>query len=269
MLRPPFIDTNFHQTFIEDGVACARGVISDEWIFKLRTAIDQLIASPAEFSRDLAEEANTPGNFYNEIFPARRNEILRDFIRLSPIAEIAATAMGCQSIRYFNDQLLVKEPGTSAETPWHQDLPYFPCDGEHICSVWVALDSVTRETGALSFVKGSHLTGKLYRPQNFGTGQDRGDEAMDGPVPDIDGNPAAFPTICYPLAPGDVTVHSARTLHGAKGNLSPSSRRRGYTIRLLGDGTVWRVRAYMPRGFQSLEDGAPISGDSYPLLWYQ
>lgn len=159
-------------------------------------------------------------------------------MRESDIAQAAAQVMGCSSVRYFTDQLLVKEPGTPAETPWHQDYPYFPCEGEQVCSVWLGLDTVTRDSGAMSFVPGSHLWNKLYTPRSFGTQAAYGQDPLDGPVPDINADPIAYPTICHEMEPGDVTIHHARTLHGARGNASATRRRRGWTVRLVTDGVA-------------------------------
>ena len=36
------------------------------------------------------------------------------------------------------DQLFVKEPGTAAGTPWHNDTSYWHIDGQQVCSVWVS-----------------------------------------------------------------------------------------------------------------------------------
>jgi ectoine hydroxylase-related dioxygenase (phytanoyl-CoA dioxygenase family) len=201
------------ETFDRDGVVRIRGLISADWIARLRDAVEAVMASPAEFSRDLAEEGREAGRFFNEIFVSRRNDELRAFIEDSPIAEAAGRVMRSHRVRFFNDQLLVKEPGTSAETLWHQDLPYFPCDGEQVCSVWVGLDPVRQETGAMSFVKGSHRAGALYAPRNFGTGESYSLDGYDGPVPDIATDPVGFPTLCYDLEPGDVTIHHGLTLH--------------------------------------------------------
>lgn len=255
------------ETFARDGVACLRGLLSADWVDQLRRAVGEVMQTPTEFSRDLAQEGGKTGSFFQEINVSRRNDVIRRFVHQSPVAEAAADVMGSRTTRFFSDQLLVKEPGTDAETPWHQDFPYFPCDGDQICSVWLGLDPVSRENGAMSFVAGSHRTGRLYAPQNFGNATAYEADPFDGPPPDIDADPETYPTICYEMQPGDVTIHHARTLHGAKGNASTTVRRRGYTIRLAGDDIVWRNRRYMPRGFQQLEDGAPLSGDRYPLLW--
>jgi ectoine hydroxylase-related dioxygenase (phytanoyl-CoA dioxygenase family) len=267
MLAEVLVSAEQRALFERDGVICLRGLLSAEWIESLREAVTEVMATPTEYSRDLAREGGKTGSFFQEINVSRRSDPIAAFVRESPIAAAAAEVMGSRSIRFFSDQLLVKEPGTGAETPWHQDFPYFPCDGEQIGSLWLGLDPVSRENGAMSFVKGSHRAGKLYAPANFGSSNAYEADPFDGPPPDVDADPDTYPTISYGMEPGDVTFHHARTLHGAKGNESTNVRRRGFTIRLAGDDIVWRNRRYMPRGFEPLDDGAPLSGLRYPLLW--
>lgn len=47
--------------------------------------------------------------------------------------------------RLYHDHTLVKEPGTSQETPWHQDQPYYNIDGFQNVSFWIPVDPVPEE----------------------------------------------------------------------------------------------------------------------------
>lgn len=254
-------------TYERDGVVCIRELVPLDWIERMREAVDELIATPSEFSRDLAIEGGKTGSFFQETNVSTRHPVINRFINESPIAEAGARIMGSRAVRFFSDQVLVKEPGTSAETLWHQDITYFPVYGHQIGSIWVGLDPVTKANGAMSFVKGSHRWPKRYAPQNFGTGEVRDfDDGLDGICPDIEADPEQFPTVCYEMEPGDVTFHHARTLHGAKGN-STTVRRRGFTLRLAGDDTAWRQMKNTPRFFVAQSDGTPLRAPRYPILW--
>ena len=58
------------------------------------------------------------------------------------------------SLALFN-----KTAGKSGETPPHQDNHYFCLDPPNCITIWVALDPVTQETGALRYLPYSHLEG--------------------------------------------------------------------------------------------------------------
>ena len=85
--------------------------------------------------------------------------------REAPRREIAARLMGLDEVRFFYDQLFIKEPGTQAPTAWHNDLPFWPFAGNHVASVWLALTPVTQEHRGLIYVGGSHKWNKLFRPE--------------------------------------------------------------------------------------------------------
>lgn len=259
------------ETYRKDGVVCLRGLLDAEWIEHLRRGVEVALehADRSPNARNIAAEAGKAGRFHNEQSLWRTHDGFMQFIQDSPIAEVAARLSGSQGVRLYNDHLLVKEPGTDAPTPWHQDGTYFRLTGDQILSVWVGLDPVRRETGAMSFVKGSHAWNKMFRPKAFATGSDRESDAFDGPLPDIDGNPEEFPTVCYEMEPGDVTIHHALTIHGALGNSSSTVRRRGYSIRMAGDDVRYADRKWTSYVIgDGLRDGDRIDGHAdFPSLW--
>lgn len=107
-----------------DGVVCIRGLGPLEWIERLRQAVDELIATPSEFSRDLAVEGGKTGSFFQQAQASKRHPVFDGFIHESPVAEAGADhGVACRAI--FADQLLVKEPGNSAETSGARTSPTF------------------------------------------------------------------------------------------------------------------------------------------------
>src|SRR5688572_11827305 len=94
-------------TFDQDGVVCLRGLIEPAWIAALRQAVQAVMETPTEFSRDLAREGGTGGSFFQEINISRRSAEARRFVQDSPIARAAAEIMGSRTARFFSDQLLV------------------------------------------------------------------------------------------------------------------------------------------------------------------
>lgn len=255
-------------TFRRDGVVCLRNLIEPSWIEKLRDGVETAVQTRGPRSRDIAAEGGKAGRFHNEDFLWRSYPVFEDFIRKSRISDAAAALTGSDAIRLYNDHLLVKEPSTDAPTPWHQDGTYFRVKGDQIVSVWLGLDPVRQATGAMSFVKGSHLWGKMFRPVAFASGKTRESEQFDGPMPDISGEPERYETICYEMEPGDVTFHHALTIHGSLGNTSSTQRRRGYSVRMLGEDVRYAHRPQTSYVIgEGLRDGDPIAGHAdFPLL---
>ncbi len=150
-----------------DGAIVVRKVFDVNWVERIRRA------SQAAVERQLAEQeaAGTPRParpaFHNVLYMHRHDPEFRAIALDSPAPRLARDLMQTDKVILFADHLLVKEPGAQIRTPWHQDLPYWPVRGRQITSLWIALDPVTRESGALEYVRGSHLWGKMYQPQNF------------------------------------------------------------------------------------------------------
>jgi ectoine hydroxylase-related dioxygenase (phytanoyl-CoA dioxygenase family) len=262
----PTITGRHRETFQRDGAVCLRGLFSAGEIEQLRSAVDEIMAHPSPLARDYAEPG--AGSFFTDVFNWRNNRQIRDVLFASRIGEAAAAILGSQHIRLYNDHLLVKEPGTDIPTRWHQDLPYFRINGSQACSVWIGLDPVTKASGAMSFVTGSHTWGKMFRPVGLGNGTPTTEDPFDGPIPDIDAAPETYPTVCYEMEPGDCTVHHVLTVHGAQGNTNATVRRRGFSVRVTGDDITWLKRAFSPTGIDGgLADGEPLHGELFPELW--
>lgn len=252
----------------EDGVVPLYGVFSPELLALLASGVETALAKPSEFSVEYAKEEEE-GRFFSDHNMWQREDAFRRFIFDSPAAGIAARLMGAAKANIFDDHLLVKEPGTDKPTFWHHDMPYFPFVGEQVCSLWIPLDPVDEPNGAMKFAKGSHRWGKLFHPIRIGIGKEvEGAERFDGPVPDIDADPATYPTVCFDLAPGDCVAFHGRTLHSAAGNLHPDRRRRALALRFTGDDIRWHPRPFMPMAFEPpLADGDPMDCDFFPVVW--
>ena len=256
------------RTLREDGAVALRGVFDAPWIETLREGVDDTMATPGPFAKDYAPDG--AGRFFTDHSMFLRMEPFRRFAWDSPAAEIAAQLMGSRKINLYNEHLLVKEPGTATPTYWHHDQPYFRINGKQLTSLWIPLDPVTEETGSLRFAVGSHDWGKHFRPIRIGAGDaiEAADE-MDGPAPDIDGDPERYPTVCFDLDVGDCVAFHGLTLHAARGNPSLRTRRRALSLRFAGDDITWHKRTFSPQDWEpeGLVEGGPIDCDQFPLVW--
>ncbi len=265
-IETAIVDRATVETFDRDGVVVLRGVFAD-WVDRLRDAVDEIIAKKRPSAVNHAE--GTGGTFLHDADVWRDNATIRDFEMSSVALEIARALTGAHQLHLYGDHLQVKEPGSpDARTPWHQDEPYMRAAGGQMMSIWVALDRVTAETGAMRFVPGSHKWGSIYRPVRFAHGEEFAIDRFAESVPDIDGNPERYPVVSFDLEPGDCTVHHVRMLHSAGGNKSLTVRRRALVVRYAGED----VRYVMPNK-QALRSanprrapGEPLDAEEFPLV---
>lgn len=272
-MTPPLI-AEAAEALRRDGAAVIRGVVPPDWLRRMRAAIETELSGASPTAAEYGRQA---GRFYGDFFLWLRNPEFRAFALESPLPSIAAGLMGSGRANLFYDQLFVKEPGSVEPTPWHQDLPYWPVMGGQVVSIWVPFDPVGPENGVVTYVRGSHLWGRTFRPKAF-------DEANAGafaasphePLPDIDAEPECYDFVTWRLEPGDVLAHLGLTIHGAAGNTTAATRRRALALRYTGDdarydprpGTfmdIDHVRAHVPE--PGLAPGAPMGGALFPIAW--
>lgn len=253
------------QRFAEDGAILLKGVFKD-WVEQLRHGIDGLMQDPSPLERSYHPEGDA-APFFQDLCNWQRFDGFRDFVLDSPAAEVAARLMRSNTARFFHDHVLVKEPGTSVVTPWHQDLPYYCVDGRQSVSFWVPLDPVPREN-SLECVAGSHRW-SVHKPKRFdGTDLYADDATVE--LPDIDGRRDQYAILGWAMEPGDAVAFDFRTVHGASANKARASRRRVFSARWVGDDAVFADRkgkGSPPFKHLALKDGDKLDGPDFPVAY--
>jgi ectoine hydroxylase-related dioxygenase (phytanoyl-CoA dioxygenase family) len=252
--------------YARDGVVCLRGMFDLTWIEFLRNAVDAAMAVPGADAEEYTGRGGA-GRFFGDLDLWKRLPAFRHYVMRSPCAEIAGSIMGSEKINIFYDQLLVKEPSTKERTPWHQDQPYWAVEGRQVCSIWLPLDVVPRET-CVEFVKGSH-NWTAHCPHHFADGTPYRDTGLPE-LPDIDANRSAYDIASWALEPGDCLVFQAMIVHGAAGNASSIRRRRALSTRWTGDDARYvrrRGEVAIPRTDPGLATGAPMDSAAFPVIW--
>jgi ectoine hydroxylase-related dioxygenase (phytanoyl-CoA dioxygenase family) len=250
----------------DEGAVCLRGAFDAAWIDLLRSAVENAMNSPGPLAEDYTPQGR-PGRFFGDLDLWKRHDRFRRFVLESPAARIAATLMQSRKANFFYDQLFVKEPGTAERTPWHQDQPYWAVTGRQVCSIWLPLDPVSRET-SLQYVRGSHRW-PAHNPRHFKDDTPYRDTGLSE-LPDIDAHPGRYERLSWDMQPGDCLVFNAMMVHGAAGNASLQHRRRALATRWTGDDARYSRRAgevAIPTSDPGLADGAPMDCPQFPVVW--
>ena len=225
-----YISPETIDAYQRDGAVLIKGLLADH-VATLAEAVAQNMAAPSEFERSY-KPADGSAMFFQDYTNWRTYDGYKRAILHSDMAEAAALLMKSKVARIFHEHVLVKEPGNSMKTPWHQDQPYYLVDGLQSVSFWVPLDPVPREI-CVEYVAGSHRWGKQFRPDRFnGTALYDGDESEA--VPDIETRRGEFNVLGWAMAPGDAVAFNFRCLHGAPANTT-ANRRRAVSFRWVGD----------------------------------
>ncbi len=254
------------EAFARDGCVLLPGLLQD-WVAVIADGIERNMTAPGPHAAESVAPGEA-GQFFDDYCNWNRIPEFEDVIRHSPMAEAAAALMGSSMAQLFHEHVLVKEPGTAKETPWHQDAPYYFVDGRQTVSFWSPVDPV-RET-TLRLIAGSHLWPKLVLPVRWLTETDFYSGAHDFlPVPEPEAPGSGMKILEWPMQPGDVVAFHYRCVHGARGNLT-AGRRRAFSARWVGDDAIVVDRAgptSPPFTGHGMKAGERLREDWFPVLW--
>ena len=266
------------EKFWDDGFVVLRNVIDPTYVLSMEAAISRVLAKDGTDLSELGslitpETALTDENISTNEKVGRfiagtdhwvDDSDFENFACNSVIPEIVARVLQSESLWLYEDSVLVKEPNTAEETAFHKDLSYFHVSGEQVCTVWVPLDYASPTTGAIRFVKGSHEDKTAYRPNWF---------VSDEPLPNTEGKRvpavASEDVVAPTLLVGDISIHHARTLHGASANRSVSQSRRAISIRYCGDDARYLLRRGAPlkSHHETITEGDILTHEHCPRVW--
>ena len=235
------------------------------WIDLLRDGFEKVLNKPGPHARE--NVTNKEGRFFEDYCNWKRINEFKKFAEESPAAQIVAEATGSKSIQLFHEHIFVKDPGTSKETPWHQDMPYYCVDGNDTGSFWIPLDPITKEN-SLQVLLGSHKFPKLVRPTKWSNDKPwykDNDNFMD--MPDI--TKMEKNILSSEMNIGDAILFNFKVLHSSSGNTEKIPRR-AFSMRFIGDDVK-----YIERGGETsppfkgidLNNGAKMREDWFPVIW--
>ncbi len=126
----------------------------------------------------------------------------------------------------WNSSLFSKPARDGHRTPWHQDGQYWPIRPLATCSVWIALDDSTPETGCLRVIPGSHHERRLRAHRSL----EADDVTLNQELDPSEYDAAQAEDII--LEAGQMSLHDVYLLHGSETNRSQRPRR-GMTLRFM------------------------------------
>ena len=235
------------------------------WIDLLRDGFEKVLNKPGPHARE--NVTNKEGRFFEDYCNWQRINEFKKFAEESPAAQIVAEATGSKSVQLFHEHIFLKNSGTTKETPWHQDMPYYCVDGNDTGSFWIPLDPISKNN-SLQVLLGSHKFPKLIRPTKWSNNQPWYKD--DNNFMDMPNVKSMKKNILNPkMNLGDAILFNFKVLHSSSGN-SEKIPRKAFSMRFIGDD----VR-YIDRGGETsppfkgidLKIGAKMREDWFPVVW--
>ena len=238
--------------FEEHGAVVLRGAVDASWLARLTAAIDR---------------NRQPDDWYfHYIYMWQRDPDLADFCFHSRLPEIASQLLRTRKVNLVYDQIFVKDGEDTERTEWHNDQPFWPVRGPAM-SIWLGIDEVTENTGALEFISGSHRWDRWFEI----TGPNLPAEVHPDfeEIPDFEAERDRHEILSWNLEPGDAVAFNALTVHGSHPYRRSGFRRRAYSLRFAaGEARYYGAQWALPRFCNSsLQDGQPLDSHMYPVVY--
>ena len=260
----PLLSEEDVAAYERDGAVLVRGLFADH-VETIAAGIRHNMEHPGPYAAENLKPGEG-GRFFDDYCNWTRIPDFQKVVADPAIGEVAADLMRADTVQMFHDHVLVKEPGTSKPTPWHQDSPYYFVEGQQTVSFWSPVDPVS--DASLRCVAGSHLWERPVLPVRWlAEDQFYPDEDSYMPVPDPDAE--AMDIREWAMQPGDAVAFDFRVLHGARGNDS-ASRRRPFSVRFVGDDARYvdrPGRTSPPFPGHGMVPGQRLRDDWFPLVF--
>lgn len=246
------------QFYRKNGYVQFLNVLSPDELAGLRSAIDEAVEIRLTKGLDLT--GNNPE--YDQVFHQKVNlwrdhEGMKAYVHDRGLAEAARRLGGFEGVRLFHDHALIKMPGPSKASAWHQDWPYWPMNRPGALSCWMALDDVCVANGCMQFIPGSQAWGPLP-PVDLVNPQDLHDVVPDPDHKDFTPVPCEMPA-------GSCTFHHGLTFHYAGPNQTDKPRR-ALVIIYMPEDVQFTGKDHPVTMELGLPVGQPFETDQFPRL---
>jgi len=179
---------------------------------------------------DPARFANPRGGFVpvGVQGPSRHEDIFKN-IADHPRLQAAMSQLLGGTVQRYTDQALIRKAGLgttqAGQSFYHQDSYYWRLEPQTGCNVWITLDPVGRDSGALAIMPGTHRNWTLIEHEQY----------YDDPSYHTATNGKAFQRhripndqidfsreVVLPMQPGDAVFFTNFTWHRSEKNLTDS-----------------------------------------------
>jgi len=227
-----FLTPDHLETFHKDGVVIVDSLLTEN---ELKDATTELIT---RMEKHVAEGVAVDDALINHHIT---DPYIFNLTKHPNFLAAASQILDSPKLRIFSSRLLCKLPGSmedpnSREVPWHQDSQYWPLQPMKEATLWLALDDVTEENGAMDMFTFSAVPES--RGQDLPKIQLAEEVSTEFFIKMDPAALAALPTekaFKMELKRGQAEFHDAFILHHSNPNKSKDQRRCAFIARYIPD----------------------------------
>ncbi|QEG33407.1 phytanoyl-CoA dioxygenase family protein [Bythopirellula goksoeyrii] len=204
------------QEYATNGVIRLREFFDINHINELRSQlnryVDEVLANQAQPHCTYEADGKTIRNLWRlDLYDGYFRQLANDDRLLSLVGHLVKGEPELVAVETFN-----KPARVGSGVPYHQDNAYFCQSPPDVLTVWIAIDPVTVENGAVYYIQGSQHQGMLPTKPSGTAGNSIG-LSEEPEIP-------KSTQFCCTLEPGDMAIHHCQTIHHSDPNTSDKSR---------------------------------------------
>lgn len=237
--------SNAKQLFTRDSLRQAHEAFSKNGIVFFDQILPYSVLQEAEhqIEQKVANESNTE----NLVNLHLEDKEFANLVSQKSLINIASKLLGVDSVRVFSSMILNKPPNARMTVPWHQDAAYdWPLKPADCASLWLAIDDVTPDKGAMKVALGGHKVGAIPMGPTENLQED--DEFFSSQLTNSIPQSALedFTIIDVTMNKGQASFHHSMLPHSSTPNFT-NNRRCAFIVRYCrGDAQIIRYPG-MPR----------------------
>jgi hypothetical protein len=148
-----------------------------------------------------------------------------EFATHPDLMEIAGQLIG-DDIILWGTTIFGKPAHSGKETPWHQDGDYYPIRPLETLTLWIPLDDVTPDNGAMRFIPGSHKAHNLFSHSR----QNGDDMTINLTCDEQHFDKSSAEDLILKM--GQISFHDVYMIHGSGANRT-DKRRAAFVVRMM------------------------------------
>jgi len=213
-LMPKLLSPEQIERYHQDGYISPIRVMSENEAARVRERLEEFESRTGGPLRgDLRHKAHL-------LFPWLA-DLVRNGNILDAVEDLYGGDLLCWTTNFF-----IKEARNPAFVSWHQDSTYWGLSEPDVVTAWVALTPSNEANGAMQVVPGTHAMDQIPHRDTF----DKHNLLTRGQEIEVDVD--AGNAVTLTLAPGEMSLHHVRLVHGSPPNPS-GDRRIGFAIRYI------------------------------------
>ena len=202
--------------FRQDGFVLIEKFLSSEEVDDLDRQLERFIRVLVPHVAEGHAFFESSGAIKHISCPEIYDDYFKQFMTRADTLRIVAACLG-QPVKATASEVFYKSAHVGSAAPYHQDNAYIHLAPAEGAVVWIALDDVTIENGAVHYARGYHILGDQPHDQ---TGVSLFSKGLSQP-PDT----AKFPEVPAVMKRGDASIHHILCAHRSGPNTTPYKRR--------------------------------------------